>query len=145
MLGYSVPCIILLILYFMQGEVQFSYIYIYIYSKCTCSFIELLASAWRLPSYVRQVHTVTSCSIIVSYHTLLFELLLLDMQRNCMRTGFEVSACTASLPHIRKKLFYKSIHVTRICMRTISWFSGIHEIFLTLNYFRTTVCHTKVF
>ena len=34
---------------------------------------------------------------------MLFELLLVDMNHNCTRTGFEVRACTASLPHASKK------------------------------------------
>ena len=55
-----------------------------------------------------------------------------------MRTGFEVRACTASLPHIRKKnSFHKLIHVISIFMTM--WFSAIQEIFLALNYFRITV------
>ena len=99
--SYSVPYIILLILPFMQGEVQIGY------SKCAYSFINqiLLALAWRRPGCVRQVPAATSCSdsYIVSYHALLFKVLLIYMHCNCMRTGFEVCACTASLPHVRKK------------------------------------------
>ena len=58
--GYSVPYIILLILPFLQGEVQSGY------SKRTYSFInqKLLACMWRQPGYVRQVHAMTSCSSI---------------------------------------------------------------------------------
>ena len=51
--------------------------------------------AWRRPGNVRQLRATTSCSSIyvVSYHALLFELLLIDvhMHLNCTRTGFEVS------------------------------------------------------
>ena len=52
--------IILLILPFTQGEVQSGY------SKRAYSFINqrLLASAWRRPGYMRQVHAMTSCSSI---------------------------------------------------------------------------------
>ena len=34
--------------------------------------------------------------IVASYRVLLFALLLVDMDHNCTRTGFEVCACTAS-------------------------------------------------
>ena len=57
---------------------------------------------WRQPGYVRLVHAMTIVAVllyIVSYHALSFKLLLVDMYRNCMRTGFEVHACTASSPH----------------------------------------------
>ena len=52
--------IILLILPFMQGEVQSGY------SKFAYSFINqrLLAPAWRQPGYVRQIHAVISCGSI---------------------------------------------------------------------------------
>ena len=84
-------------------------------------------------------HDYCWSSYIVSYHTLLFKLLLIAMHCNCARTGFEVRACTAPSPHIRKKnLFHKFIRVTR---EKFSWFSTIHEIFLTSNYFRTAVVH----
>ena len=50
----------------------------------------------------------------------LFELLLIDMHCNYMRTGLKVHDCTASSPHIRKKkLFHKLIHVIRIFVRKI--------------------------
>ena len=95
------PYIILLILSFMQGEVQSGY------SKRAYSFIDqrLLVPAWRQPGYVKQLRATTSCcsSYIISYHALLFELLLIDMHSNCTRTCFEVRACTVSLPHARKK------------------------------------------
>ena len=56
------------------------------------------------------------------------------------RNRFEVHACTVSTPHVRmKKLFHKLICVIKIFMRKFSWFSAIHEVFLTSNYFRTTV------
>ena len=52
-----------------------------------------------------------------------------------------VCACAALLPHVRKKnSFHKLIRVIRIFMRKFLWFSTIHKIYLTLNYFRTTVC-----
>ena len=68
---------------------------------------------------MRQVHTVTIVAIVlVHYHALLFKLLLLDMDCNCMRTGFEVHACTVSSPNVKQKsLFHKLIRVTRIFMR----------------------------
>ena len=46
--SYSVPYIILLILSFMQGEVQSGY------SKCAYSFINqrLLVPVWRRPGYI---------------------------------------------------------------------------------------------
>ena len=87
---------------YMQGEVQSGY------CKRAYSFIDqrLLASVWRRPGYVRQFCAATSCYSIqlVSYHALLFELLLIDMRRNSRRTGFEVRACIVSLPHIRKNI-----------------------------------------
>ena len=55
------------------------------------------------------------------------------------RTDFEVHACTASSPHIKKNSFHKLIRVIRIFMRKFLRFNAIHEILLTLNYFRTTV------
>ena len=111
--SYSVPIIILFIL---QGEVHSGY------SKHAYWFIDqrLLVPALRQPGYLRQLRAVTSCSssYIVSYHTLLFELLLIDTHCNCMRIGFEVRACTASSPHVRKKnSFHKLICVIRIFMR----------------------------
>ena len=55
---------------------------------------------------------------VVSYHALLFELLLIDMHHNYTRTDFEVCACTASSPHVRKKnSFHKLIRVIRIFTR----------------------------
>ena len=71
------------------------------------------------------------------------------MYRNCTRTGFEVHACTASLPHVRKKyLFHKLIHVIRIFMRKISWFTAIHEkhrIISELRYIHTMLLHSLIF
>ena len=90
--GYCVPYIISLIQPFVQGEAQSDY------SKCAYSLIDegLLAPTWRQPGYVRQVCTTTSySSIIISYHELLFELLLIDIHQNCTRTGYEVHAGTA--------------------------------------------------
>ena len=82
---------------------------------------------------MRQIHTLTSCSIVASYHALLFELVLVDMDYNCTRTGLEVCTCMASLPHVRKKnSFHKLI-------RMIKQFRTIHEILLTSNNFQTTV------
>ena len=85
----------------MQGEVQSGY------SKRAYSFIDqrLLVSTWRQPGHVKQLSVTTSCcsSYIISYHALLSELLLIDMHRNCTRTGYKVRACTVSLPHARKK------------------------------------------
>ena len=89
--------IILLILSFVQSEVQSGY------SKCAYSVIDqkLLAHACRQPGYVRQVCAATSySSIMVSYHELLFELLLIDMHQNCTRTGYEIHACIASSPYL---------------------------------------------
>ena len=63
---------------------------------------------------MRLVHAATIVAVllyIVSNHALSFKLLLVD----CMRTGFEVHACTASSPYVRKKnLFHKLIYVIRI-------------------------------
>ena len=39
-------------------------------------------------------------AVVVSYRALL----LVDIDHNCMRTGFEVRACIAPLPHRRKKI-----------------------------------------
>ena len=65
----------------------------------------------------------TSCSSSSSYHVLLFKLLLVDIDYNCMRTGFEVCACTVSSPHIRKKnLFHKLIRVIQMFARHGSQF-----------------------
>ena len=78
------------------------------------------------------------------YHALLFELLLVDVDRNCTRTGFEVCAYIVSLPHIRQKiLFHELICMIQIFMKKFSWFSVIHEMFLSLNYFRAFVL-TKI-
>ena len=54
-------------------------------------------------------------------HALLFELLLIDMYHNSTRIGLKyVRACTASLPHVRKKnLFHKLLRVIRIFMLKI--------------------------
>ena len=118
---------------FVQGEVQSGY------SKYAYSLIDqrLLAPAWRWPGYVRQVCATTSYrSIIVSYHELLLELLLIDMHQNCTRTGYEVHACIASLSHLRMKiLFHKLKSVIRFFMRKTSMFSVIYDI-LTSNYFQ---------
>ena len=80
------------------------------YSKCAYSLIDqrLLPFTSRQPGYVRQVCATTSySSIIVSYHELLFELLLIDMHRNCTGTGYEVHACTTSSYLRMKNLFHK--------------------------------------
>ena len=39
-------------------------------------------------------------AVVVSYRALL----LVDIDHNCMRKGFEVHACIAPLPHRRKKI-----------------------------------------
>ena len=53
---------------------------------------------------MRQVCATTNySSIIVSYHELLFELLLIDMHRNRTGTGYEVHACTTVSSHLRIK------------------------------------------
>ena len=99
--------IILLILPFVQSEVQSGY------SKCAYSVIyqRLLAPTCRQPGYVRQVCAATSySSIIVSYHELLFELLLIDMHRNCTGTGYEVHACTTS-SYLRMKICFINYNV----------------------------------
>ena len=73
--------------------------------------------------------------VVASYHALLFELLLADIDHNCMRTGFEVCACIASSPHVRKKnLFHKLIHEKKFRGSVPST-----KYFLTLNYFQNTV------
>ena len=105
----------------MQGEVQSSY------SKHAYLFIDqrLLAPAWRWPAWLcktspppRLVAGSHLQQYIVSYHALLFELLLIDMYQNCTRTGFQLRACTASSPQVRKKYsFHKLIRVIRIFMR----------------------------
>ena len=60
---------------------------------------------------MRQLRTTTSYSSIyvVSYHALLFDLLLVDMHCNCTRAGFEIHACTTSSPHIRKKNSFRKL------------------------------------
>ena len=56
--------------------------------------------------------------VVASYHALLFELLLVNNDHNCTRTGFEVRACTVSSPHVRKKnSFHKLICVMQMFMR----------------------------
>ena len=51
-----------------------------------------------------------------------------------------VRVSTASSPHVSKKnSFYKLIRVIQMFMKKFLWFSGIHEIFLTSNYFQTVV------
>ena len=69
------------------------------------------------------------------------------MHSSCIRTGFKICASRALSPHIRKKnSFHKLIRVIRIFIRKVLWLSAIHEIFLTSNYFQTTVplkCHFK--
>ena len=90
------------------------------YSKWVYSLIDqrLSATACRQPGYVRQVCATTSySSIIVSHHELLFELLLIDMYRNCTGTGYEVHACTASSYLRMKILFHKLKSVIRFFMR----------------------------
>ena len=73
---------------------------------------------------------------------MLFELLFIDMHRNCTRIGFEVRACTASSPHVRKKnLLYKLMCVISIFIRIFLCFRAIHKIYLISNYFRTIVYH----
>ena len=63
------------------------------------------------------------------------------MHRNYTRTGFEVCACTASLPQLRmKNLFHKLIRVITIFMRNIfvvqchPQYIYIFNIELFLNY-----------
>ena len=71
---------------------------------------------------------------------MLFELLLVDMDCSCMRTGFEVHACTVSLPHIRKKnLFLKLICVIQICMREIFVGQYHPQYIINLELFQATV------
>ena len=81
----------------MQCEVQLGYF------KHVYSFINqrLLALAQRQPetSLCRNQFQQQ----LASYHALLFELLLVDMDHSCTRTGFKVHACTVSSPHVRKK------------------------------------------
>ena len=51
-------------------------------------------------------------AVVAIYHVLSFKLLSVDKDYNCMRKGFEIHACQASLPHVRKKdLFHKLICV----------------------------------
>ena len=82
----------LLTLPLMQHEVESSYF------EHVCSFINwrLLVPAWKQPGNMTQVCT-TSC--ISDYYVLL----LVDMDCNCTRTGFEVYTCAASLPCRREK------------------------------------------
>ena len=70
----------------------------------------------RRPGYVRQVHAqlvAVVASYIVSYHALLFELLLIDIHHNSTRTGLKyVPVQLVSSPHVRKKnSFHKLIGV----------------------------------
>ena len=70
----------------------------------------------RRPGYVRQVHAqlvVIVASYIVSYHALLFELLLIDIHHNSTRTGLKfMPVQLVSSPHVRKKnSFHKLIDV----------------------------------
>ena len=84
-------------------------------------------------------------AVLVSYHALLFKLLLVDMDHNrtivqeqVLKYVFVQRHCSLN----KKSCFHNLICVIQFFMRKISWFSSyIHEIFLTLNYFRTTVCY----
>ena len=63
---------------------------------------------------MRQVHArlvAVVASYIVSYHALLFELLLIDIHHNSTRTGLKyVPVQLVSSPHVRKKnSFHKLI------------------------------------
>ena len=63
---------------------------------------------------------------------------IMNIDCSCTRIGSEVHTCTASSPHISKKnWFHKLICMIQIVIRKISWFSTIHKIFLTLNYFQS--------
>ena len=59
-----------------------------------------------------------------------------------MRTSFEVHACSYSVITSckKEKFFYKLIRVIqKVLIRNFSWFSAIHEIFLTLNYLESSI------
>ena len=116
------------------------------YSKCAYSLIDqrLLPFAWRQPGYVRQVCATSSySSIIVNYHELLFELLLIDMHRNCTGTGYEVHACTTSSYLRMKNLFHKLQCVIRLFMRKPFMVQCYLQNILTSNYFPTTAYVTQ--
>ena len=134
---YTLLHTIYIILLILQGEVHSGY------SKHAYSLIDqrLLQPVWRRPGYLRQLWAGTSCcSIQLSImHYCLSQLLLIGIHRNCTRTGFDVRACTVSLPHVRKKnSFHKLICVIRIFMRNILMVQchlrNIFNIKLFLNY-----------
>ena len=85
-------------------------------------------TAWKSET----VRAATSC--ISSYHKL-----SVDMDCICMGTGWgsEVCTCTASLPHIRKHLFHKLIHMVQIFMRKVFVVQQYPQIIF--NYFWTMV------
>ena len=61
------------------------------------------------------------------------------MHCNCMWTGFEACACTASWPHVRKKNSFHKFMWQEFSWEKFSWFHAIHKIFITSNYFWSTV------
>ena len=98
----------------MQCEVQSGYS-----ETCMSVYRSEIISACTQTTWQRETSSRRDY-IVASYHVLLFELLLVDMDHNCARTGFEVYACTASLPHVsNKNSFHKLICVIQIFMRKI--------------------------
>ena len=102
-----------------------------------------LAPVWRRLGYVRQLCATTICcsTYTVSYHALLFKLLLKDMHHNYMRTGFEVRACTASSPSSSRKKENSFHKLVRTFMRKIFVVQCHPWNIFRSNYCQTTVCH----
>ena len=81
--------------------------------------------------YVRQVCTMTIVAVVASYHALLFEQSLVDMDLNCTRIGFEVRPCTASSLDVRK-----NVSLNNSCNTNFYQYypQNISNIELFLNY-----------
>ena len=65
----------------------------------------LLVPARRRPGNMQQVCSMIIVGVVAYYHLLLLKLLLVDMDHNCMTTGFEVHACTVTMPSHREGKF----------------------------------------
>ena len=126
----------LLILPFMQCAVQSGY------SKHACSLIDqrLLPTVRRQSGNMRQVCTMTSCTNSYQLYALLLELLLVDMDCNCMRTGFKVCMSLYSIiTSCRKEnLFHKLIYVIQNFTRKIFMVQYYPQNF-NIEFFQTTV------
>ena len=79
--------------------------------------------------------------VATSYHTLLFEHLLVDMDCSCTRTGYEVCTCLYSVisSHKKKNLFYKLICVIQMFMRKLFVVQYHPRSILISTYFQTTI------